>query len=164
MTTSVTDYVNVSLKLADLGCNYPQGLSLLPVNFESASSITDFLQASEAATIRKLLVAEGLPLNDIVERNQRPPYIKNKSHEWAAPLLFVSAALYSQNEALVSVALNVLGNYATDFFKGQRGTDNVRLDIVVEKAKNKSCKKISYEGPVGRFKDLADVVREVMNE
>jgi hypothetical protein len=60
----------------------------------------------------------------------------------------------------VSLALNVLGNYATDFFKGTNPTPNIKLNIVVEK-KNKTCKSISYEGPVDGLKDLRNIVREV---
>ena len=44
MTTSITDYLNVSQRIADLGCKYPNGFALLPVNFESAASIADFRQ------------------------------------------------------------------------------------------------------------------------
>ena len=71
-TTKISDYVDVNKKMADLGCRYPERMALLPINFESATSIAEFLQASEAATIKKLLVAEGLPLDDIVDRHQRP--------------------------------------------------------------------------------------------
>ena len=70
------------------------------------------------------------------------------------------ASLYSQNQALVSVALNVLGNYATDFFKGIGGTHEVDLNIVVGKA-NRTFKKITYRGPIEGLKDLAKVIREV---
>ncbi len=164
MTTNVSDYINVSKKMAELGCRYPDRLALLPVNFKSASSITEFLQASEAATIRKLLLAEGLLLDDIVDKSQRPPYLKNKSHEWVAPIIFISASLYSQNPALVHVALSVLAHYATDFFKGMGGTHEVSLSIVSEKKKNESYKEVSYKGPVGGLKDLAEVIREVMDE
>jgi len=159
MATNITDFVNVGEKIANLGGVYPHGLALLPVNFESASSLAELRQASEAATIKKLLIAEGLQVDDILDRSQRPPYIKNKSHEWASPIIFVSALLYSQNPMCISLALNVLGNYATDFFRGTNTTPNVKLNIVIEK-KDKSCKTISYEGPVDGLKDLPNIVRE----
>jgi hypothetical protein len=138
-------------------------VALLPINVETAKSVTEFLQASEAATIKKLLRAEGLPLDDIVDRSRRPPYVKNKSHEWVAPILFVTASWYSQNPALVSIALDVLGNYATAFFNGLRGSRDVSLNIVFQK-KNGACKKIAYNGPVDGLKDLAKVIRGVGDE
>lgn len=162
MTANITDYVNVATKMADLGCLYPQqGLALLPVNFESATSIADLLQASETATIRKLLLAEGLPVDDIVDRSQRPPYIKNKQYEWVAPTIFVTASLYSRNPAFVSVALSVLANYATDFFKGESGTHEVKLDIVLEKKKSETYLRVSYGGPIAGLSKLPEVIREV---
>lgn len=162
-TTTVSDYLDVSQKMASLGCRYPERMALLPINFESATSISELLQASEAATIKKLLLAEALPVDEIVDRSQRPPYVKNKWNEWVAPILYVSASFYSENPVLVSVALNVLGNYATDFFKGFHGAREVRLNIVVGK-KNKGYKKIAYQGPVEGLKDLPEVIREVADE
>jgi hypothetical protein len=163
MTTTITDYVDISRRAADLGCHDPQGMALLPVNFESAASVADLLQASEAATIRKLFVAEGLPVEDITDRNQRPPYVKNKQFEWVAPILFVSASLYSQNPTLVSLALNVLANYATEFLKGIGGAHEVKLNIVVG-SKNRVHKKIEYQGPVEGLRDLAKIVDEVSKQ
>jgi hypothetical protein len=164
MATTITDYIDVSRKAADLGCSCPQGMALLPVNFESAASVADLLQAAEAATIRKLLVAEALTVDDITDKSQRLPYVKNKSFEWVAPVLFVSASLCSQNPALVAVALNVLANYATEFFQGMGGgVHEVNLEIVVGN-KNKTYKKITYKGPVEGLKDLAKVIDEVSNQ
>lgn len=164
MPTTVGEYVNVRKRIADLGCRHPEQLALLPLNFESASSIADLLQASEAATIRKLLLGEGLPIDDIVDRSRRPPYLKNKSHEWVAPILFISAALYSQNPNLVNVALNVIANYATDFFRGVSPAREVKLNIIVEKRKDEIYKQISYQGCIAGLKDLPEVIREVVNE
>lgn len=164
MTTDVTEYLNVSQKLADLGCRYPNGLALLPANFESATSIADFRQVSEAATVKTLFRNAGLPHDDIVERDQRPPYIQNNALEWVAPTLFISAALLSENQHSVSVALSVIANYATDFFKGISGKKSIKLDVVVEKTKSKTCKKISYEGNAEGLKGLADVIRATSDE
>jgi hypothetical protein len=164
ITVDVTEYANVGKKIVDLGCRCPDRMALLPVNFESATSITELLQASEAATVRKLFLAAGLPLDEIVDRSLRPPYLKKKSFEWVAPILFVSAALYSQNPDLVSLALNIMGNYATEFLKGTGGTRSVKVDIVVEKRRNETYKRISYQGPPAGLKDLSGVIREVVNE
>ena len=157
--TTITDYIDVRKKIADLGCRRPERMALLPSNFESATSIEELLQASEAATIRKLLLAGGIPLDDILDRSQRPPYVKNKSHEWVAPIIFVSASLYSQNSTLVALALNILGNYATDFFRGLHRAPAVNLNIVMGQ-KNGAYKKITYHGPIEGLKDLAKVIRE----
>jgi hypothetical protein len=163
MTTNITDYLNVRKKAAALGCSCPDQLGLLPINFESAASISELRQASEAATIRKLLLAESLPVGDFRDPNRKLPYIKNKSHDWVAPTLFVSASLYSQHPVLVSFAVNVLATCATDFFKGIAGKHQVHLDIVLER-ENQSYRKVSYEGPIAGLKELPKIVREMNDE
>jgi len=164
MATNISDYVNVRQKMADLGCRYPHGLALLPANFEHASSIAEFRQVSEAATVKALFRNEQLPHDEIVKPDQRPPYIQNNHFEWVAPTIFISYALFSQNPQCVSVALSVIANYATDFFKGMSGNKSIKLDIVVEKTKTKTCKKITYQGDVQGLKELPSVIREVADE
>ena len=159
----ISDYVNVATRTAELGCRYPEGLALLPVNFDSASSFPELLQASEAATIRKLLKAERLPLDELDE-SQRTRYVKNKSRDFVAPVMFVGSLLWSQNPDAVSLALNVIGNYATAFFQGDSGHHEVHLEVVVEKKKNETYKKISYRGPAAGLRDVNSVMREVMDD
>lgn len=164
MSSTVTDYIDVRGRLAELSCHDPAGFAILPLNFESAESINEFRQASEASTVKTLLRSERLPHDEIVDRKDRPPYVQNHSFDWIAPTLFVSAALISENPSAVSIALNVIGNYATDFFKGMSGEKMVKMDIVVEKSKGKSCKKISYEGSPSGLKDIADIIRSTSDD
>jgi hypothetical protein len=165
MAITVSDYIDIRGKALELGCRCPETLALLPINFDTASSVSELLQASEAATVKKLFVAEGISIEYILDRDQRPPYVKNKSFDWVVPILFFSC-LYSQNPTLVSLALNVLANYATEFFRGEGmggGGSEVSLNIVVEK-KNRAYKKVNYKGPVDGIKDLASVIREISND
>jgi hypothetical protein len=148
MATNITDYISVHQRAADLGCAVPQGIALLPMNFDSATARADFLQRSEAATVRTLFRSHNLPIGELLPASERPPYIQNNGFEWLAPTLFISSSLMTENQAAVSVALNVLSGYILDFLKGMLGTKAVKLDIVVEKRGNRSCKKISYEGDV----------------
>jgi hypothetical protein len=166
MSTNITDYPNVRNRLAELGCNDPRGFAILPVNFESAHSIADFRNLSEAATVKKLLRNADLPHGDLVDRESRPPYIQNNTFEWVAPTLFISGSLASENPYLVSVALGTIANYVTGFLNGFAGSSNhtVKVDIVVEQNKTAACKKITYEGPPEGLKDLAEVVRATSNE
>jgi hypothetical protein len=134
------------------------------VNFANASA-ADLLQASESATVKKLLKEADIPVDDILVPGRRPMYIKNKSADWAAPILFVTAAFYSQNPSAISVALNIIGNYATDFLRGRSHEgDEAKLDIVVETKGRTSFKKISYSGPADGIMGLDSVVRRVLDD
>jgi hypothetical protein len=163
MSTNITEYVNVAARTVDLGCHYPKsGLALLPLNFDSATSIAELRHASEASTIKKLLLNDGLPLSDIVERNQRPPYVKNKSSDLVLPILYISASLYSQNPALVNIALNVMANYIFEALRGVGLGREVALDIVVEKEKDKEYIRVSYKGTAEGMKTVPDAIREAL--
>jgi hypothetical protein len=161
MPTEIEDYPDVRDKLNDLGCRTPSEFAILPVNFEAAESIDEFRQASEAATLKTLFRSEDIPYDEILEETEKPPYTQNNAFEWVAPTLFVSAAIVVENPTYVTIALNVVSNYATDFFKGIYGDNEVSMDIVVESSEEKKCKRISYEGPSEGLEDLDSVVKEI---
>lgn len=164
MTTTISEYIDVRQRITELGCLSPTGLALLPSNFETAPDISTFRQVSESATVRTLFRTSNIPLDELVPKEWRPPYIQNNAFEWIAPTLFVSAGVLSQNASYLSVALSVIANYATDFFKGLSGKNEVQMDIVVERSKNKVCKKITYKGPPEGLKDLPEVIMATSDE
>ena len=162
MTVIVTDYASVADHAAELGCVVPTGIAILPENFADATVRSDLLYGSEAATVRKLFRNSHFPIDDILPPGERVPAIHNKHFEWA-PLIFISAALLSHDPNAVSVALGIVSNYATDFFKGMPNK-KVKLTVVVEKKKDRSCKKVDYEGDVAGLASLAKIVREISDE
>jgi hypothetical protein len=164
MTTKITDYISVRQRASELGCTVPTRIAILPTNFDFVAARTDFQQLSEAATVKALFRTNNVPLDDLLPASERAPYIQNNSFEWLAPTLFISSSLLIDNQAAVSVALSVLSNYITDFFKGVPGQKTVKLDIVVERNGDMSCKKISYEGDVNGIDSLVDVIRQISNE
>ena len=164
MTTNITDHPNVRERLRELGCREPSGFAILPWNFDSVGSIEEFLQTEESATVKTLLRSANLPYDDIVDRSNRPPYLHMNSYDWIGPTIFIPAAMMSENPNAVSVALGVIANYLTDLFRGMPKTSNVKLSIAIEKSIEKSCKKISYEGPVEGFQDLMDIVEKIKDD
>jgi hypothetical protein len=156
------DFVDVMQRAQELGCRVPTGLAILPRNFESAASKDQLLHESEAPTVRILWRRAGLEETPIEPEGERFPQISEKSfEEWVGPTIFASAALLSENPALVSVAFGVISNYLTDWFKGTPiGLRKVRLDVVIEAGK-REYKRLHYEGPVEGLQELAAVVREV---
>ena len=162
MAVVTTDYVHVAHRASELGCVIPSGIAILPENFSEVGARQELLFGSEASTIRKLLSDEKLPLTEILPSGERVRSVHNKHFEWA-PLLFIAAALVSENPNAVSVALGVISNYATEFFKGSPGK-SVKLKLVVERKKDKSCKLLSYEGDVEGLKSLADTIRRISDE
>lgn len=161
MPMTITEYVRVADRASELGCPIPTGIAILPENFTTAATRQDLLFGSEAATIRKLLKNNDLPLNDLLAAPERVASIHNKHFDWA-PLLFISAALLTNNAHAVSVALGVIANYATDFFKGLPG-NKVKLNLVIEK-RDGSCKKLTYEGNAAGLASLPEIIRRVSDD
>lgn len=164
MTTNISDYLNVDEKIRLLGGQMPTNLALLPANFETAASLTDFRQVSEAATVRTLFRQAGIKLDDIGTPGQRFPYVQNNAFEWVAPTLFVSAALLSENQSSISIALGVIANYATDFFKGMSGKNQITLEVIVERTKSQTYKRVSYKGDPEGLKSLPKIIGEMTDD
>ena len=159
MTINISNYPNVRQRIQELECIDPLGFSLLPINFESVNSATEFRQVSEAATVKTLLKSANLPNSEIVPPERRPPYIHNNAMEWFGPTLFISANLVSQNPEYVTMAFDVIASYITDLMRGFGSGRKAKLDIVVEQSKDNSCKKISYEGPPEGLRDIPEIIR-----
>ncbi|HQO65035.1 MAG TPA: hypothetical protein PK528_15605 [Syntrophorhabdus sp.] len=164
MTTTISEYIDVRQRIDDLGIFNPSELALLPSNFENVSNVSEFRQVSESATVRTLLRTSGIPLDEIIKKDQQTTYIQNNAFEWVAPTIFVSLAVLSQNPSYVSVALSVIANYVTDFFKGISGKNEVHMDIIVERKKSNLCKKITYKGPPDGLKELPDIIKAASDE
>jgi hypothetical protein len=161
MKTTITDFPSVRQKALALDCIIPDGIALLPTNFTSVESKADFLQPSEAATVRSLFRNYNIVLEELVLPAERPAYIQNNSFEWVAPTLFIVSSLMTENSAIVSVAMNVLSSYVFEFFKGIPGEKTVKLDIVVEKKGDHSCKMIHYEGDPAGLNALPEIIRRI---
>ena len=164
MKTNISDYIHVFEKLDELGCSYPEGIAILPVNFERATPTTTIEQLRGPFPIGKLFIMNDVPCSEIRRENEKPVYIAHRSFEWVLPTLFFSAALLSENPAIVSVSLGVVANFLTDTFKVTGRKQTGKLDIVIEKNKYRTFKKISYEGPIDEMSKLDDIVKKVLNE
>lgn len=164
MSIEVKPFINVRERLIELGLHAPTGIAILPRNLESASDKADLLHESSTPTLR-ILWRHGSVEEDRIEGpGDRIQTISEKDATLIAPMLFISAALLSENPAAVSLALNILGNYITEFFKGTFGSKRVKLSVVVEASSSSSYKKIEYDGDPNALPNLIELVREVSDD
>ena len=76
------------------------------------------------------------------------------------PTIFISTSLLTQNPTLVNVALSVLANYVTDFFKGHLGEHTVSVNLVLESVtkhgedEERSYKRVNLKGSVSDLNKL----------
>lgn len=161
MNVQITDYVDVRNRARDLGCNEPTGLCILPRNFDTVKSKEELIHESSTPTVRVLWKQAGIQEAKIEREGERFSQVSEKDFVgWVGPIIFVSAALLSQDPNAISVALGVVSNYLTDWFRGVVGEKRAKLDIVVETAESK-YKRIRYDGSIDGLRELPEILREV---
>jgi hypothetical protein len=148
--------IDLNEKLTELNLVLPSGLTFIPENFDSAKTTDDFIFTESLADITKVFRSKSIEIKPLGGDSNRLRSRKNA--DWYGPALFFSLTLITENPTIVSVSLNVLSNYITDFFKGSFGEKKVKLDIYVEKKGRKKLKKISYSGSVEGLKELEKII------
>lgn len=161
METTITDYINVTDKLKELDLQDIETITLLPFNFDTVSNKKDLIYDNSVKTIRTLLRNAELPDERIEKTGETIGYRQLNHLEWLAPTFFVTYSVLSQNPYILSIALSVVANYLTDFFKGMSEDHKVKIDIIVEKEKGKTYKKITYIGDGKGLDELAEIVKNV---
>lgn len=162
---SITDYVSVREQACKLGCRLPGDLALLPRNFRYANNRNALVHERDASTIRKLWRQAGISETRLEPDTEEWPEVHEHTFEWIGPTVFVGASLLSGNPSMVALALNVIGNFVTDLFKGVPSSHRTaKMSIVVE-CPGGRCRKVDYEGPPEGLSELPKILREVtMNE
>lgn len=160
----VEDYVNVREQARKLGCNIPESLALLPRNFEKTNSKEELIHEGEIDTVRKLWKQNNIVETPIEKDGERYPHIAEHAFTWIGPTVLISSTIIIQNPYLISITLNVLSNYLTDWFKGiSKNNQWIKLSYVIE-TKSESYKKLSYQGDLEGLKQLPKIIKEINDE
>ena len=163
----VSDYIDVSSKLKELGCSPPEGIGILPDHFDTCTSADKFAQLSRTPTVVRLFKDNDIPVSIIEKEGQPVLSTRIASSEWLGigPTLLISAALLAEHPHIVSLALNVLANYVTDLFKGAKG-GNAVLEIVTEKVEkdgSKTYRKVRCPAAPEVLKELPEIVNKIFD-
>lgn len=164
MSITVEDYCVIADRAKVLGLIYPRGLAILPRNFDSAAEISEIVHEDSTATIRKLFRNQSVPEAQVENTGQKLPSIQENAADLLLPTLFVTAALYSENPHLVSLALNIISGYAIDFFKGLPSGGTAKISVVVERDGKKVSKRLRFEGPPSGLRDLEPAIRKLIDD
>ena len=164
MSINITDYIDVRLQARALGLNAPTGLAILPRNIAEATRADELLHESSATTLRSLFRQNNIEETRVEKEGQKIPLIQENEFSLILPIIFVSASLLSQNPHALAIAMNIIANYATDFFKGIPGSKKVTLDIVVESKSVKGSKRLHYEGPQEGLEETGKMARKVFDD
>lgn len=164
MAFEITEYCDVASRAEELGLNKPKGLAFLPRNFDTASDRNALLHESAVQTVRILFRENGIPENRVEPEGHKIACIQENEFALVLPTLFVGALLLTQDPHLLSLALNVIADYTTDFFRGIPGRNRVVLDVVVEDKTQKRSKKIHYEGTIDGLREITEIAGRVFTD
>ncbi|HVZ92993.1 MAG TPA: hypothetical protein VG797_00635 [Phycisphaerales bacterium] len=162
--TAPTDFIDVDARATALGLNPPHGICFLPRNFEDAPSASDLLYEGDIASLRILFRQAGIIETRLEPDGLRLPVLEQKSFELAIPTICVAVALLSENASIVNIALGIVANYATDFFKGMGGEKRVRFAIIIKDTAAGRSKCFKYRGDVSGIKDFTKLATRINND
>ena len=114
--------------------------------------------------VRKLFKLNKLTYEPLYPIIDSVKYRDNRSIDWVAPIMLVTASFVSENPAAISIALNVISTYVVDIFKGLNKTPNIKLSIVLQKSDKADVRKVNYEGPASGLTELDNVIKNIMKE
>ena len=108
MSTQVGPFIDVRAQAALLGCAIPDGLALLPRNFESATRRDELVHDSSGLSVRAAWRADGVEETRLEPDGEMWPAAQRDAAEWIGPIIFVAACVLP---AVVNIGLGVV---ATD--------------------------------------------------
>jgi len=156
------EYIDILQKADELGISLPDGIVLLPRNFETASAVNTLVHESTVNTVNKLLANEHVPNSVLQLEDQSIPQLEARSFDWIAPLIYVPNQVITQNPFWISAAVNILCNYLTQHFpKSLSKKQDVTITVVYEKTKDKTFAKLEYKGTADGVSDFAGLVEKV---
>lgn len=97
MALTIIEYCDVHAKAKALGLNNPDGFTLLPRNYETATALEDLVHESAVQTIRSLFRQNGIPETKLERQGQKILCIQENGFTLTLPTLFVGGLILSQN-------------------------------------------------------------------
>lgn len=155
---TVDDFVEVEERASSLGLNTPSGLCFLPRNFAEAETANELLHDGNVTTLRVLFRQAGIEESRLEPDGIRIPSLEQKCAELVLPALFVAQLVYSSNPEAVSLALSVISNYVTEWFRASPGDSRVRFSVVLKDKRTGQTKRVRYSGDAEGIKAMAKLV------
>ena len=163
MNVTMTDYVDVERRAAELGCNVPTGVAILPRGFETAATWDELAHEDTAPTVRTLLRGEGIDETPLEREGERFPLIEENSFEWVGPAIFIGASTAAANHKALIAFVGAFAKYLTEYFKGRVGSKKAKIEIIVPQGRTGKYTKIKYDGDLEGLKQLPDLIDEARN-
>lgn len=149
--------IDLNNKLNELSLQLPHGLTFFPENLETVASADQFIFTDSTVDLNKLFKQENI---NVVYLGGDTELCRNrKNADIYLPAIFFSLSLISENPTIISISLNVLSNYISDFLRGSFGRKTVHVDFYLETKEKRKIKKLSYNGDAEGLKEIHKIIR-----
>lgn len=134
----------------------PSGLAFIPENIESANTKEDLIFTESIIEVNKYFKLKNINIDSL---GVEPELLRSrKNADIYLPAIFIAYSTLSENQNIVSIALNVISSYIYDNLKGRIGKKTAKIDLYIEKKKGK-ISKIKYNGDAEGLKDLDKIIK-----
>lgn len=161
MKLNIYSYDSFITRLEEYNFKVPNGISFIPFNINSATKKEDLVYLDSAKSLKKLWRLEGIEISKIELEEEKPLYLHQRNAEWIAPTIFIGYSLLSENQHIISVALSIIANYATDLFKGKPSKTTFKMELIIEEKKDSVFRKLSFEGEPHNITEVIKAIREL---
>lgn len=166
----VGGYLSVNDRINELGCRVPQGLAIIPRNFQSAGARNELFYDTSASILRDLMKLGGVAESSLEPDGEKFPLREEPPDKtvsyadifpWQWPTLYAHATFLNEDELVVGKMLDSVSDFLVHWFKRSPDQErNVKLALVIEKPDG-TCKQVQYDGPAAGLSSLMTILREV---
>jgi len=161
MFITEAEYVKVAERAAEIRCAVPE-IAIMPDNFPEARSQKHLRVRREAIALRSTLEQANFPLGSFCVEAEHASFGEEDFLHWDASL-FISASLMAREPYAIGIALSIVREHLLDYFAASPER-TLRLTLIVERKRDRSCKKIVYEGSSPGLMSLAAYVAAAADE
>lgn len=151
------EHISVAERAAEIGCPIPE-IAVMPDNFATARSSRELRVRREAIALRSILVNANFPLGSFCNAAEHASFGEEDFMHWEASL-FISSGLLKREPYVAAIAVSIIRDHLADYFVDEPGR-TARFALVVEK-KDRSCRKLVYEGDIAGLRALAQSVSAI---
>jgi len=80
------------------------------------------------------------------------------------PTIVIGAGVMAQNPEAITIALNVVSNYISEFFYGTFGRKRVRFDVVAVDEGRTTARRVRYDGDPDGLPGVAEIVKALTHD
>lgn len=160
MSIEVSGYINLAAKAAELKCEVPAELALLPRNFATARFAAEFFYDENVPAIRSELRMAGLNETSLRKGYAEAPVVRAAADHRAHLTVFFGSPLLERDARGVTLVLGTIACVLSERSAGRQDIEGLRFEAIVERRDGRGYARVTYEGDACSLPGLSKSVRE----